>query len=62
MSSFWNRLSNFYQISKGSFCRKDIDNLFKRFAPLNKMAAMPMYNQTLKNFFSRIKKSFEAET
>ena len=41
-------------------CRKDVDNLFKRFRAINchaQITAMPIYDKHLKIFFSRTKKA-----
>ena len=36
-------------MSHETFCRKEVDNLLNGSAPLNKMAAIPIYLKMLKN-------------
>ena len=52
----WNHLTNSHQISHGSFCLRDIDNLLNGYAMLNKMVTFPymVKKKSLKIFFSRI--------
>ena len=51
-----NHLTNFHQLSHGAVCCRGADSLFKWLAPLNKMAAMPMYGKKHLKIFSRTKK------
>ena len=59
MSSSLKQLEQFSLISHGAFCQKDCSN---GSAPLNKMAAMPIYDRTLKNLLLQNEESSEAES
>ena len=54
-------MSNFNQIHMGPFVEMVLTIWSNGFAPLNKMAAMPIYGKTLKNLLKN-QESFEAES
>ena len=62
MPSSLKPLEQFYQISLGAFCGKDIDNLFERFRTIEQDGRYTQYMvKTLKNLLLQNQDSFEAE-